>query len=87
MLRIRIAADNAGNRAAAFDGTVLALGEIAGGLAIQLHQHKTLGMTPAVAAGVTDRAWMLEEIAMLPNGCITRVCLVAEDTTGLRGRR
>jgi hypothetical protein len=29
--------------------------------------HKTLRITPAMAAGVSDHVWSLEEIAMLAN--------------------
>jgi hypothetical protein len=29
--------------------------------------HKTLRVIPAMAAGVSDRAWSLEEIAVLAN--------------------
>ncbi len=29
--------------------------------------HKTLGMTPAMAAGIADHVWSLEEIVRLAN--------------------
>jgi len=29
--------------------------------------HKTLRVTPAMAAGITDHVWSLEEIALLAN--------------------
>jgi hypothetical protein len=32
--------------------------------------HKTLRITPAMAAGITDHVWSLEEIAMLADAAL-----------------